>query len=87
MKIAIVLSTYNGEKYISEQLDSILNQTYQDFILIISDDCSTDGSATIMERYAEKDKRILLIKQPKNIGISKNKALDKKRLLPLHYLL
>ena len=41
-RIDILMPTYNGEKYISEQIDSILNQTYQNFRLIISDDTSTD---------------------------------------------
>src|SRR5690554_3762938 len=51
MKIAIVLSTYNGEKYISEQLDSILNQTYQNFMLYIRDDGSKDSTISIIQKY------------------------------------
>ena len=42
-KIVILLSTYNGEDYLAEQLDSLLKQTYSDFILIIRDDGSTDS--------------------------------------------
>lgn len=49
--IAILLSTYNGEKYISAQLDSIINQTYQDFQIYIRDDGSTDNTEEIISQY------------------------------------
>ena len=42
MKVSVVIATYNGEKYICEQLDSILNQTYPVFEILIKDDCSID---------------------------------------------
>lgn len=71
-KIDILLATYNGEKYIKEQIDSILNQTYADFNLIISDDASTDDTVKLLEEYANKDKRIILYKQEKNIGSTNN---------------
>ena len=48
------MATYNGEKYISEQIDSILEQTYQDFRIIIRDDGSTDKTVEIIEDYAKK---------------------------------
>ena len=43
-QIDILLATYNGEKYLREQIDSILNQTYKNIRLIVSDDCSKDGT-------------------------------------------
>ena len=46
--IDILLATYNGEKYIKEQIESILNQTYKNIKLIISDDCSTDNTRKIL---------------------------------------
>ena len=46
-KIDVLLATYNGEKYLKEQIDSILNQTYQNIHLIISDDCSKDETQKI----------------------------------------
>ena len=52
-QIDILLATYNGEKYLREQIDSILNQTYKNIKLIISDDCSIDGTANILKEYAE----------------------------------
>lgn len=58
--IAVVMSTYNGEKFLKEQIDSILSQTYKDFTLYIRDDGSTDGTLDLLEQYA--DSRIYIIK-------------------------
>ena len=71
-KIDILLATYNGEKYLKEQLDSILSQTYSEFRLIISDDCSSDNTRQILEEYEKKDSRIKLYYQEKNLGYVKN---------------
>ena len=71
-KIDILLATYNGEKYLKEQIDSILNQTYKDINLIISDDCSTDNTKIILEEYEQKDDRIKLYIQKENLGVVKN---------------
>lgn len=71
-KVDILLATYNGEKYLKEQLDSILNQSYANFRLIISDDCSTDNTKLILEEYAKKDDRIELLFSESNKGIIKN---------------
>ena len=57
-KIDILLATYNGEKFVKEQIESILNQTYENFNLIISDDASTDNTLNILEEYEKKDTRI-----------------------------
>lgn len=70
--ISIALASYNGSKYIREQLDSILAQTYQDFELIICDDCSTDNTWQILEEYAQKDSRIRIFENGKNLGFKKN---------------
>ena len=71
-KVDILLATYNGARYLKEQLDSILNQTYSDFRLIISDDKSTDKTRSIIEEYAEKDSRIEYYFQESNLGVIKN---------------
>lgn len=71
-KIDILLATYNGEKYIKEQIDSILNQTYENLKLIISDDCSSDNTKSILQEYEKKDNRIELYIQEKNLGVVKN---------------
>lgn len=71
-QIDILMATYNGEKYIKMQIDSILNQTYSNFRLIISDDCSTDKTIDILKKYESKDKRIKVYYQNKNLGCVKN---------------
>ncbi len=71
-QIDILLATYNGEKYIKEQIESILNQTYSNFRLIISDDCSKDNTKKILEEYAQKDDRIKIYFQKENLGYVKN---------------
>ena len=54
-KIVILLSTYNGENYLAEQLDSLLKQTYSDFIIIIRDDGSTDSTEKIINHYVDQN--------------------------------
>lgn len=70
--ISIAMTTYNGEKYLAEQIDSILAQSYSDFELIISDDCSTDATRTILKEYEKKDRRIKLHFNEINLGFKKN---------------
>lgn len=71
-QIDILLTTYNGEKYLKEQIDSILNQTYTNFRLLISDDCSKDSTIQILKEYEQKDNRIKVFLQEKNLGYVKN---------------
>lgn len=52
--VQVLMSTYNGEKYISEQIESILNQTYKNILLLIRDDGSTDGTVDILKEYSDK---------------------------------
>lgn len=67
--LSVVMSVYNAGDYLYKAVDSILNQTFQDFEFIIIEDCSTDNSLQILEEYAEKDSRIILIKKDKNKGV------------------
>lgn len=64
-KILIMLATYNGEKYIKEQMDSILSQTYKDFDLLISDDSSKDRTREILNFYKETYTNIEVIQNEK----------------------
>lgn len=59
--VSIVLPTFNGEKWIRQSIESVLNQTYQNIELIIVDDCSTDNTATIVDFFRKKDNRIKVI--------------------------
>lgn len=74
--ISVVLPVYNSEKYISEAVQSILNQTLPDFELIIINDASTDGTVQALKRFT--DKRIWLVNNEVNLGLVKtlNKGLD-----------
>ncbi len=78
-KISIIMPVYNGQKYLKSAIESILNQTFQEFELIIIDDCSTDESVNIVLSY--KDKKIVLIKNKANLGIgaSLNIGLDRAK--------
>lgn len=69
-KVSVVMSVYNAEKYLREAIESILNQTFKDFEFIIIDDASTDNSLKIIESY--KDPRIVMLKNEKNIGLTKS---------------
>ncbi len=71
-KVDILLATYNGEKYLEAQLDSILSQTYTNFRLLISDDSSTDSTKDILEKYKKIDNRIEVFYQENNLGVVKN---------------
>lgn len=65
-KVSIVLPVYNGEKYLPLAIESIIQQTYQNFELIVIDDCSTDQSYCIAKSYAKKDSRIRVYKNREN---------------------
>jgi glycosyltransferase involved in cell wall biosynthesis len=72
MKISVVMSVYNAEKYLNEAVDSILAQTYADFELILINDKSTDRSGEILGDYAQKDSRIVILENEENIGLTKS---------------
>tara|TARA_Y100000389_G_scaffold167531_1_gene172776 strand:- start:23650 stop:24546 length:897 start_codon:yes stop_codon:yes gene_type:complete len=70
--ISIGLPVYNGECFLKETIDSILDQTFTDFELIISDNASSDQTKTICREYIIKDKRIKYFQQTNNIGFFNN---------------
>jgi glycosyltransferase involved in cell wall biosynthesis len=70
--VSIGMPVFNDKFFLIKALESIVNQSYIHFELILSDDCSTDGSAQVCQDYALKDKRIKYIRQTQNIGISRN---------------
>jgi glycosyltransferase involved in cell wall biosynthesis len=74
-KVSVIISTFNGERYLLEALNSILNQTFEDFELIIVNDGSTDSTSKILSDV--KDERLVLIENSVNSGIaaSQNKAI------------
>lgn len=64
--VSVVMPVFNQEKYVAATIESVLNQTFEDFEFIILDDGSTDGSAEIIRKYAQKDRRIRAIFQDNN---------------------
>jgi glycosyltransferase involved in cell wall biosynthesis len=68
--VTVLMSVYNGEKYLAEAIESILSQTYDDFEFLIIDDCSTDESANIIHSF--KDEKIVYKKNRTNIGQTKS---------------
>lgn len=75
--VSVIMPVYNVEQYVGGAVESILNQTYSHFEFIIIDDYSDDGTFEILKSFKKKDKRIVLRKNKKNLGVSKslNKAL------------
>lgn len=78
--VSIIMPSYNTAKYIADSIVSVINQTYENWELIIVDDCSTDDTDEIVNKFL-KDKRIKYFKNEKNSGtaISRNKALREAR--------
>ena len=78
-KVSVLIPAYNVEPYIEECLDSVLNQTLQDFEIVCVDDCSTDGTLDILRRYEAEDDRIKVYIHEENKGQSsgRNDALDR----------
>jgi len=70
--ITIGLPVYNSERYLKQSLDSLLAQTYADFVLIISDNASTDGTGEICRQYAANDRRVIYTRNDVNIGNPRN---------------
>lgn len=70
--LTLGLPVYNGEHYLAEALDSVLAQTFTDFELIISDNCSTDRTEEIAREYAARDRRIRFVRHPINEGSAYN---------------
>lgn len=74
MKVTILMSTYNGENFLAEQIESIQQQTYTDWTLLIRDDGSKDKTRDLIKRFASEDDRIVFINpdQTENLGVIKS---------------
>jgi glycosyltransferase involved in cell wall biosynthesis len=70
--VTIGMPTYNGARYLAQSLDSLLSQDYPNWDLVISDNCSTDGTEDIARAYAQRSDRIRYIRQGANLGYSAN---------------
>ncbi len=76
-KISLIVPVYNAERYFADCLESVLAQTYQDYEVVIVNDGSTDGSAAIAEKYAQRDSRFSVYHQ-QNAGVTaaRRKAIE-----------
>ncbi len=85
--VSIIVPIYNAEQYLRRCVDSILNQEYTDYELLLVNDGSTDASGDICEEYRDRDPRVIVI-QKENTGVSdsRNRALDRARGKYLQFL-
>ena len=72
VKVSVLMAVYNGERYLRQSVESILNQTYSDFEFIILDDGSNDSTLSILNEYAPRDRRMVLVRNETNIGLARS---------------
>lgn len=77
--VSVIMPAFNCEAYIGEAIDSVVKQHYQNWEIIIADDCSKDGTKDIVEGYGKRDPRISYLRLPENRGaaVARNKAIEK----------
>lgn len=77
-KVSVVMAVYNGQQYLRQAIESILAQTYTDFEFVIVDDGSVDSTDRILQEYAARDQRVVLLRNDRNVGLTKslNRALS-----------
>lgn len=80
-KISVIMPAYNAEKFIAESIESVLNQSFEDFELLVVNDASTDGTEKIVCGFLEKDSRVYLLQNNKGKGVSGgiNTGLERAR--------
>ncbi len=78
-RVSVLLPAYNAQAYVAQSVESILNQSFTDFELIVVDDCSTDETLTILEQY--RDQRLRIVRSPRNLGVvgARNRAMEVAR--------
>lgn len=76
--LSVIIPIHNGVEYLNRTLNSVLNQTFQDYEIICINDCSKDNSLEILEKFAKKDSRIKVINNSQNLGaaLSRNVGID-----------
>jgi len=70
--VSVLMPNYNGSGYLKAAIESILEQSYQHFEFVIVDDCSTDNSWEIIKEYADRDERIIPIRNEENSGVARS---------------
>lgn len=86
--VSIVMPSYNSAKFIEKSIDSVLNQTYKNWELLVIDDCSPDNSLELVKKYTQIDSRIRLITNEKNMGVaeSRNRGLAEAKFSYVAFL-
>jgi glycosyltransferase involved in cell wall biosynthesis len=79
--VSIIMPSYNSAKYISEAIESVIAQTYTNWELVITDDCSTDNSRDIIKQYAETDSRVKLfcLNENSGAGVARNNSIKEAK--------
>ena len=70
--VTIGIPVYNSERHVAQSIESLLAQTYTNFVMVICDNASTDGTAAICQRYVQQDPRVRYHRNPVNIGMTGN---------------
>ena len=73
-EVSVIMPAYNAEKYIAEAISSVVGQTFQNWELLVLDDCSQDRTCAIVEQFAADDRRIRLVRNAVNQGGTTDKA-------------
>src|ERR1700752_2051267 len=71
-RVSVCVPTFNYARFLPDCIESVLQQTMTDWELVITDDCSTDGTDVIVDRYAKADPRIRYIRNEQRLGMSSN---------------
>jgi len=79
-EVSVLMSVYNGERHLSEALESLLGQTFSNFEFMIVDDASTDKTSDILKEYARRDTRIRLMRNTQNVGLTRSLNLGLRSL-------
>ena len=85
--VDILMAAYNGERFVAEQIESIQEQSFHDWRLIVSDDCSSDGTLDIVRRFAHADSRIQIMKRKRKSGSAQANFLDALRSTSASYVM
>ena len=71
-RVSVCIPTYNQARYVADTIESILKQSFEDYEIVIADDCSTDGTAEIIDRFARGERRIRVLENDRNLGMVPN---------------
>ena len=79
--VSVIMPTYNASKFLADSIESVLNQTYTNLELLITDDCSSDNTRTILKEFAQKDSRVKVeyLKDNYGPGIARNRSIERAK--------